>query len=82
MESENRPLWQMSAGPFWASIWENERTIAGKAVKVREVSFAKRFRTESGEYKTSSRYQLNEIPKAMLVLSKAYEQLAMPEREE
>ena len=75
MERTNKPIWQMKAGSFFASIWENERNMGGKLVKVREVSFQKRYRNDAGEYATSNRYQINEIPKAMVVLAKAYEQL-------
>ena len=69
-ETNNKPMWQIHIGTCWASIWDNERTINGKTVAIRELSFSKRFRGEDGEYKNSTRYSINDIPKAILALQK------------
>lgn len=73
----NRPLWQTHVGPFWASIWENDRNIGEKTVKVRELSFAKRYKDKSGEFRNSTKYQVNDIPKAIVALEQAYEELVL-----
>ncbi|MBK7494486.1 MAG: hypothetical protein IPI28_03380 [Candidatus Omnitrophica bacterium] len=78
----NQPLWRNQVGPFRASIWENQRTANGKNFTVRELSFSKRYRTEKGEYKDTTKYQANDIPKAILSLQKAYEQLITPDGNE
>ena len=78
----NTPLWRNQVGPFRASIWENQRTTNGKTFTVRELSFSKRYRTENGEYKDTTKYQTNDIPKAILALNKAYEQLVSPDGNE
>ncbi|MCA9441391.1 MAG: hypothetical protein KC964_11325 [Candidatus Omnitrophica bacterium] len=74
---KNRPIWQTQIGGFRASIWENERQIKDRTVRVKELSFSKVFRNQQGEWKSTTRYQANEIPKAILALEKAYEYLAL-----
>ena len=72
---KNKPLWQYRAGGCRASVWENERTFNGKTVTVRDVTFSKRYLDEDGEYKNTTKYNANDIPKAIHVLQKAYEHL-------
>ncbi len=72
---KDKPLWHFHAGSVRASIWENERDINGKTFTVRDLTFSKRYRDVNGEYKNTTKYSANDIPKAMLVLQKAYEQM-------
>ena len=76
----NRPVWKTRIGTCQATIWENQRNIDGKTVTIRELSFARRYRTEDGEYKNTTKYSVNDIPKAILALQKAYEELTTPEQ--
>ena len=60
-----------------ASVFENEITAAGKQIKVKKVAFQKRYKNSDGEWKSTYSLDVNEIPKAILALSKAYEYLTM-----
>ena len=65
------------SGGCEAAIFENETTIGANPVKVKKVSFQKRYMTADGEWKSTHSLNVNEIPKAILVLSKAYEYLIL-----
>lgn len=60
-----------------AAVFENEISRGGKTLKVKKVSFQKRYKNSEGECKTTYSLDVNEIPKAILVLSKAYEYLVI-----
>ena len=56
-----------------AAVFDNQ-TAKGA---MKKVVLNKRYRTVEGEWKSTSSLDANDIPKAMLVLSKAYEFLVM-----
>ncbi len=62
-------------GACSASVFVNEYTRGDETFAVRNVSFQRRYRDKSGDWKTSSSLGVNDIPKAVLVLNKAYEHL-------
>ncbi|MFH0955012.1 MAG: hypothetical protein V1777_02825 [Candidatus Micrarchaeota archaeon] len=64
------PIQKISVAGITAAIWEN----AGKEGKPYfSVSIEKRYKTESGEWKSSSSFKPADLPKAVLALQKAYE---------
>ena len=73
------PEKRFRCGACEASVFENEITAAGKQVKVKKVAFQKRYKSSDGEWKSTYSLDVNEIPKAILALSKAYEYLTMGE---
>ena len=58
-----------------ASVFVNEYQRGEKTFQVRTVSFQRRYRDKNGEWQTANSLNVNDIPKAMLVLHKAYEYL-------
>jgi hypothetical protein len=58
-------------------FFENGVTRGGKSLKARKVSFQERYRNSEGEWKLTHCLGINDIPKAILVLSKAYEYLVI-----
>ena len=71
-----KPEKKFQSGGIEASIFENEIQHNGKTVKVKKVAFQKRYKSDQG-WKTTYSLDINDIPKAILVLSKAYEHLVM-----
>jgi len=67
---------KFQAGGIEASIFANEIEQAGKRLKIKKVAFQKRFKGKDG-WKTTYSLDANDIPKAILVLSKAYEYLVL-----
>ena len=70
-----KPEERFKCGACEAAIFQNEIDRAGKTVKLKKVSFQKRYRNSDGDWKSTHSLDINEIPKAILVLSKAYEYL-------
>ena len=69
-----KPEEVFSAGAVHASVFVNVRQVSGKATKIPSVSFQKRY-LENDVWKSTTSLNLNDLPKAMMVLMKAYEYL-------
>jgi ribosomal protein L25 (general stress protein Ctc) len=62
-------------GALKASIFNNQIEKEGSSFTVKRVSFQKFYRDKEGTFKTTSSLEINDLPKAVLVLQKAYEYL-------
>ena len=62
-------------GPCSASIFTNEYEAGEEKVSVKSVCFQRSYRDKNGDWQSSSSLKVNDIPKAVLVLNKAYEYL-------
>lgn len=60
-------------GPCSASVFENEYERGESKFTVRNVSFQRRYQDKDGNWQTTTSLKVNDIPKAVLVLNKAYE---------
>ena len=72
-----KPEKSFKCGACEAAIFENEVARNGSKVKIKKVSFQKRYNSSEGEWKTTYSLDVNDIPKAILALSKAYEHLVL-----
>ena len=72
-----KPEERFRCGACEAAIFQNEIERAGKTIKLKKVSFQKRYKNTDGDWKSTYSLDVNEIPKAILVLSKAYEYLVL-----
>jgi len=70
-----KPEKRFRCGGCEAAIFENEISMGSQIVKIKKVSFQKRYKSADGDWKSTSSLDINEIPKAVVVLSKAYEYL-------
>lgn len=77
-----KPEKRFKCGGCEAAVFENEINKGGKTGKIKKVSFQKRYKSSDGEWKSTNSLDINEIPKAILVLSKAYEYLVLGESPE
>lgn len=68
-----KPEKSIKVGGVEAAIFENEIVKGGKILNIKKVSFQKRYKSAEGEWKSTHSLDVNEIPKAILVLSKAYD---------
>lgn len=71
-----KPEKKFQSGGIEASIFENEIQQNGKTSKIKKVAFQKRFKGKDG-WQTTYSLDTNDIPKAILVLSKAFEYLVL-----
>ena len=75
---KNKPEKKFRAGAVTATIWKNQ-TEDNKEYST--VSFERSYKDKNGEWKTTNSLRVNDLPKAAMVISKAYEFLAMSGRE-
>ncbi len=75
----NLPEKKFSAGAVRATIWKNTGSKkTGEAIEYRTVSFERVYKDkQSGEWKSTNSLRLNDLPKAVVVLNKAYEHLML-----
>ena len=78
-QGQNLPLRKFKAGGITATIWENQsrQTNNNGPATFHTVSLERSYKDNSGNWKTSNSFRLQELPKADLVLQKAYEFLAL-----
>jgi hypothetical protein len=67
------------AGLLSASVFRNTVTVGDEQRLIPKVTFQKRYKKPDGEWATTSSLDVHEIPKAILVLEKAYEYLVSRE---
>jgi len=72
---KNKPEKKFRAGPVTATIWRNATEDGTKEYNT--VSFDRVYKDKNGEWKNTNSLRVNDLPKAAMVLSKAYEYLAM-----
>ena len=67
-------------GAINVSVFENEIVSGGKTIKLKKISFQKRYKDSDGEWKNTNNLDVNDIPKAILAFSKAYEYLVLTDK--
>ena len=68
----DKPKKSFRAGPITASVFVNVRKVDGKNTEIPSVSFQKRY-LDAGEWKSTTSLNTNDLPKAVLALTKAYD---------
>jgi hypothetical protein len=76
-----QPITKFKCGSIEAAVFENEVTKGVKTFSVRKVVFQKNYLDRNDKWQSTSSLDLNYLPKAILALSKAYEFLAMTEKQ-
>ncbi len=62
-------------GACEAAIFVNEMNKNGKQMHIRKLVVQKRYRDKDGKWQGTNSLDINDIPKAVLVLTKAYDYL-------
>lgn len=76
--SENKPEKKFSTGAVSATIWKNKGTSkSGEPTEFRTINLQRRYKDKDGEWKSTNSLRINDLPKAALVLNKAYEYLVL-----
>jgi hypothetical protein len=76
----NRPLKKFRAGAICATVWSNHAK-EGEG-EYMTVSFERGYKDKEGVWKSTSSLRANDLPRAALVLQKAYEFIALGEEAE
>jgi hypothetical protein len=73
-ETKNIPEKRFSAGTISATVWQNAgKAKDGQTISYRTVSLQRRYKDKNGAWQNANSLRLNDLPKASLVLQKAYE---------
>ena len=81
--SGNQPEKKFSTGAVTATVWQNQgkNKTTGEATAFRTVSFQRRYKDKDGNWQSTNTLRVNDLPRASLVLQKAYEYLVLRELE-
>ena len=79
----NSPEKRFSTGVVSATVWKNQgKTKSGEETSYNTISLQRRYRDKNDEWQSTNSFRINDLPKAMLVLNKAYEYLVLREQAE
>ena len=73
----NKPEKIFQHGSLKAAIFANDREKDGRFFTVKSVSFQKLYRDRDGVLKTTASLDIDDLPKAVVVLQKAYDYLTV-----
>ncbi|NQU98111.1 hypothetical protein HQ533_01475 [Candidatus Woesearchaeota archaeon] len=81
VSGKNFPEKKIRAGAVVATIWANSAVNKdGEQVSYKTISFERTYKDKNNEWQTTNSLRMNDLPKATLVLTKAYEHLALSEK--
>jgi len=76
-EEANRPVKKFQAGGISAALWKNTRQLQdGSEIETLSVTLDRRYRDKDDNWQSSASLGMNDVPKAMLVLGKAFDYMA------
>ena len=76
----NLPDKKFTTGVVSATVWKNQgKTKTGAVASYNTISLQRRYCDKNGVWKSTNSFRVNDLPKAILVLNKAYEYLALRE---
>ncbi len=76
----HKPVKKFRAGAVCATVWNNP--VKDGVGEYKSISFERGYKDKDGVWKSTSSLRMNDLPKAALVLQKAYEFLALGEEAE
>ncbi len=78
MENTRQPEKKFSAGPISAAVWKNSgKNKEGQEVEYRTVTLQRGYKDKNDEWQNTSSLRVNDLPRAELVLRKAYEYIVL-----
>lgn len=74
---KNTPEKKFRASPVTATVWANEvQTKEGETRMYRTISLERSYKDKEGAWKSTNSMRVNDLPKAILVLNKAFEYIS------
>jgi hypothetical protein len=79
----NLPEKKFSTGAITATIWKNNGVSkqTGEGTEYNTISLQRSYKDKDGKWQSTTSLRVNDLPKASLVLHKAYEYLVLRERD-
>ena len=74
----NQPEIRFRTGARNATVWKNSGiSKSGEQTEFRTINIQRRYKDKKDEWQSTSSLRINDLPKAALVLNKAYEYLVL-----
>ena len=80
--SDKKPEAKFRAGTVSATVWANQTVKDGQPRAFSSVSFEKSYKDKDGTWKTTKSLNVTDLPKAVMVLTKAYEHCALRDQDD
>ena len=78
----NMPEKKFRAGAISATVWQNKgQSKNGDAVEYKTISIERGYKDKEGNWQSTNSLRINDLPRATVVLQKAYEYLVFKEQE-
>lgn len=74
---KNIPEMKFRAGAVSATVWQNTGQKDGELTKFNTISIERSYKDKSDKWQSTSTLRINDLPRAALVLTKAYEYLVL-----
>lgn len=76
--AHNKPVTKFRAGAISATVWENQaKNNKGEIISYKSVSFDRTYKDANGEWQHTTSLRTMDLPKAALVINKAYEFISL-----
>ena len=76
--NKNTPEKKFRASPITATIWTNEVKFKDEEPRMyRTISLERSYKDKDGAWKSTNSLRVNDLPKAILVLNKAFEYISI-----
>ncbi len=83
MNEKEKPIKEFRAGGVVAALWVSKAPINGGTTPQHSIRVQKRYRDDrSGQWKTTTYFRPDELPKLALVVARAFEFLTLRESDE
>jgi len=80
-KAKSMPEKIFKAGPCSASVFANEITTMNGKATVKSVSLQRAYLGKEGNFKSTNSFRADDLPKAVLALTRAYEYLVLEEKD-
>jgi len=78
----NMPEKKFRAGAISATVWRNKgQSKTGEEVEYKTISIDRNYKDKEGNWQNTNSLRLNDLPRAAMVLQKAYEFLVFKEQD-
>lgn len=78
-ELKNLPEKKFRSGAISATVWKNQTDRDGKVVEYHTISLERGYQDKQGEWQSTNSFRVSDLPRAALVLQKAYEYITLRE---
>lgn len=81
-KNTNLPETKFRAGAISATIWKNQTEKDGEVREYKTISFERNYQDKEGKWNKTNSLRINDLPRAKLVLDKAYEYLVLRDQDD